>query len=160
LTRVLYVLDHVYATDGWSSTFVGLLELRLRGQVRHGGSDLIYVGGVYDLGYVIERVWICIMYVVCSMYCDNATEKEENKGAEERGSRYIHFSVYIRRVPWWETVNEEGRYRERAAVRQEWKARRPTAGAGCPMDLIQNFIQNDHADTALTFLFKLQQYIL
>lgn len=38
-----------------SSTFVGLLELRLRGQVRHGGR-IIYEGCVYDLGYMVERV--------------------------------------------------------------------------------------------------------
>lgn len=84
--------------DHWLvSTFVGLLELRLRGQVRHGGCDVIYVGGVYGLRYMIERLQICIMRGICSMYWDEATEegKKKKKRAEERGSDYIHvFSLY------------------------------------------------------------------
>jgi hypothetical protein len=93
-------------------TFVGLLELGLGGQVRHGGCDVIYVGGVYALGYMIERLKICIMDVVCGMYWSDATEEEKKKRAEERGSHYIHVLPIL--------SDEEGRHRQRAA-RQEGK---------------------------------------
>jgi hypothetical protein len=67
------------------------------------------------------------------MYWDNATEEEKKKRAEERGSHYIHvFSLYRHIGTTGERLSdEEGRYRERATVRQEWKEPRPTAGAGC-----------------------------
>lgn len=112
MKRVLCLLDdglQYDASTGWLSTFVGLLELGLGGQVRHGGRDVIYVGGVYGLGYMTERLKICIMYVVCSMHWDDATEEEKKKRTEEGRSHYIHVLSIL--------SDEERRYRQR----QEWK---------------------------------------
>lgn len=106
---------------GQVGTFVGLLELRLRGQVRHRGCDVVCLGGVYDLGDVD---WICIVYGICSMYWDHATEEEKKKRAEERAGHYIHFLSILCRT------RKEGTGNGHPSDKNG-RSPRPTAGAGC-----------------------------